>query len=60
MLGFAQHEGKGRGESTWWVLVDGEETNESLNTWVKAAAPAAAHQSSESERGPRETDRTRA
>jgi hypothetical protein len=42
------------------VLVDGEETNESLNTWVKAAAPAAAHQSSESERGPRETDRTRA
>jgi hypothetical protein len=39
------------------VLVAGEETNESLSTctWLRAAA---AHQSSESERGPRETDRT--
>jgi hypothetical protein len=45
-------EGKRRGGSTWWVLVAGEETNESLRTWLRAAA---AHQSSESEGGARET-----
>jgi hypothetical protein len=38
------------------VLVAGEETNESLSTctWLRAAA---AHQSSESERGARQTER---
>ena len=37
-------EGKRRGGSTWWVLVAGEETKESLSTWPRAAA---AQQSSE-------------
>jgi hypothetical protein len=40
------------------VLVAGEETNESLRSWLRAAA-AAAHQSSESERErERQTERT--
>jgi hypothetical protein len=47
VLSFAQHEGKRRGGNTWWVLVAGEETKESLSTWLRAAA---ANQSSESER----------
>jgi hypothetical protein len=65
VLSFAQLEGKRRGGSTWWVLVageeTGEETGESLSTWLRAAAAAtttAAHQSSESKRGARVTDRT--
>ena len=44
MLSFAQHkgrEGKGRGGSTWWVLVAGKETKECLSTWPRAAAAAA-------------------
>jgi hypothetical protein len=57
VLTFAQHEGKRRGGSTWWVLVAGEETNKSLRTWLRAAA--AVHQSSESERGARERQNTR-
>jgi len=40
------------------VVVAGEETNESLSAWLRAAA-AAADQSSESERGARETDNAR-
>jgi len=52
VLSFAQHEGKKRGGSTWWVLVAGEETKESLSTWLRAAA---VHQSSESETVARET-----
>ena len=40
--------------NTWWVLVAGEETDQGLSTWRRTAA---AHQSSESERGTRETDR---
>jgi hypothetical protein len=62
VLSFAQLEGKRRGGSTWWVLVAGEETGketgESLSTWLRAAATTAAHQSSESKRGARVTDRT--
>ena len=49
MLSFAQHEGKGR-EGVGvpgGVLVAGEETNESLSAWLRAAV-ATAHQSSES------------
>uniref|UniRef100_A0A804QTI5 Uncharacterized protein n=1 Tax=Zea mays TaxID=4577 RepID=A0A804QTI5_MAIZE len=45
---FAQHEGKRRRGSTW-VLVAGEETNESLSTWLRAAAAA------QSERGGQST-----
>jgi hypothetical protein len=56
VLGFAQQEDKRRDGNTWWVLVAGEETDEGLSTWRRTAA-AAAHQSSESERGARETDR---
>ena len=37
------------------MVVAGEETNESLSAWLRAAA--AAHQSSESERGASETDK---
>jgi hypothetical protein len=48
VLSFAQHEGKRRGGNTRWVLVAGEETKESLSTWLRAAV--AANQSSESER----------
>jgi hypothetical protein len=41
VLSFAQHkgrEGKRRGGSTWWVLIAGEETKESLSTWPREAA----------------------
>jgi hypothetical protein len=60
VLSFAQHKGreeKRRGGSTWWVLVDGEETRESLSTWPRAAA---AQQSSESESREREREREEA
>jgi hypothetical protein len=40
VLSFAQPERKRRGGSTWWVLVAGEETGESLSTWLRAAAAA--------------------
>ena len=40
----------------WCVLVAGGETDESLSAWLRAAA-AADQQSSESERGARETDK---
>ena len=49
MLSFEEHEGKGR-EGVGvpgGVLVAGEETNESLSAWLRAAV-ATAHQSSES------------
>jgi hypothetical protein len=61
VLSFAQH--KGREEKgwehlvPWWVLVAGrlQDTNESLSTWLRAAAAAAA----ESERGATERERER-
>jgi hypothetical protein len=48
-------EGKIRVGSTWWVLVAGEETNESLSTWLRAAAAA---QHSTSRRTHREREST--
>jgi len=55
VLSVAQHK---RREVKGWVLVAGrrQDTNESLSTWLRAAA---AHQSSESERGAREREGTR-
>jgi hypothetical protein len=50
VLLFARHEGKRRDGCTWWVIVAGEETGESLSTWLRAAAAAVTHQSSERER----------
>jgi len=47
VLRFAQQKGKRGNGNTWWVLLAGEETNESLSTWLRAAA------ASESERGAR-------
>jgi hypothetical protein len=43
VLGFARQEVKKRDENTWWVLVAGEEINEDLGTWRKAAPAPAAH-----------------
>jgi hypothetical protein len=51
VLSFAQH--KGRDGSTWWVLIAGEESKESLSTWPRAAA---AQQSSGRERVARERE----
>jgi hypothetical protein len=63
VLSFAQH--KGREEKgwehlvPWWVLVAGrlQDTNESLSTWLRAAAAAASESERERERASEERRR---